>query len=133
MKVDWIANDAANAGSENTKVLKESIATQLRRMDGALTELDRVLIGFWVGKIEVDAVCLTTGDKSVRVYVADIDEELASKVCMHFNSRPVRKTSACFVKGARKVCVVLGLPMPPPGLDEWIMVHVEKVDPALTV
>lgn len=133
MKVDWIANDAANAGSENTKALKESIATQLRRADGALSELDRVLVGFWVGKIEIDAVCLTTGDKSVRVYVADIDEDLASKVCMHFNSRPTRKIASCFVKGARKVCVVLGLSQPPVGLDEWVIAHVEKLDLANVV
>jgi hypothetical protein len=133
MKTDWIKKDATNKGSVQTQALKECIAKQTRRMPGTLSELERIVIGFWTGKIDVDAECLVAGDKSVRVYVADVSEDLASSVCMHINARTVPKSPACFVKGSSKICFVLGTPMPPDGLDEWIMTHIEKVDPALTV
>jgi hypothetical protein len=133
MNLDWIQFDALKGGSRHTEALKESIATQTHRMNGALSELDRILIGFWTGKIEVDAVCLVAGNKSVRVYVADVTEDLASKVCKHISARKEPKVPACFVKGASKICFVLGLPAPPRGLDEWVITHIEKLDPAVTV
>lgn len=133
MKYQWINDDALNGGSANTQALKESIRAQRRRTPGTTSELERIVVGFWCGKIEVDAVSLNPGDKSVRVYVADVTEDVAAKICANFSARKAPMFDSCFVKGASKICFVLGASTPPPSLAEWIMVHVENVDPAVVV
>jgi hypothetical protein len=130
---DWLAQDATSGGSQKTHRLKEVIAAQRRRLPGAQSELSKIVVSFWTGKIEVDAVALNDGDKSVRVYVADISIEIANLVCQNFRTRPAQRMSACCVKGANLVCVVLGADTPPENLDMWIVSHIERLDPATTV
>lgn len=131
---DWIAQDATNKGSEKTRRLKESVGAQRRRLPGAQSELMKIMVGYWTGKIEVDAVALIDGDKSVRVYVADFSIDIAEKICQNFRTRAAtERMPACCVKGVNVVCIVLGLGSPPENLDMWIVSHIENMDPATTV